>query len=566
VGASGSTLPVTVTASNVTWTATSDATWLTLSQPSGTANATVTLTYATNDNTANRSAKVKFSGPNVADKTVTVIQAGKVTTPTSGGFLSTRHVVATLENTADAATWDSDRPKLQAMRNAGHVDALYLSIVDHEIRSVYNSNGMSIVDAACLWAKQNDMKVIIQIVPGRRNDDDNLRLPDRTDTYPAAHIQENYGGQKYRDPGSMAQGSFASDAYRTYSDNFCKWVVNHLQNKEYWDAIAAFTVSYSEAKETGYSVGGFDDSFSPTRQYFAVYGYEPVSRARFKTWLSAKFGGNIANLNAIHPGLNYTSFDEIELARPATAWGDQDRQGFRQELLQAVFGGPIGQLWGEYRLAMLAETLRDNVAAIRTLAPDLPIGPDFGTTSDPQCAQAATYNPTKICATANVNFVKVNGGPGDGAGGAPGGAGGWTFQADYSTPAGLSYATECDGTRGVTSSNVNERIGQYRKQVEQSFRAGANFITLRNFANIPNDSPSKVRDQLMTQLNLSQYIGQPVSQRAVATTVAIESRNMLLVGIQETDAYTRWDLATRLLNFDSATDSPRGRAVMSFSF
>ena len=73
VAAAGSPSSVTVT-SNIGWTASSDATWLTVSPASGIGNGTLTLTAATNTANSIRTATVTVNGSGIT-RTVTVTQA-----------------------------------------------------------------------------------------------------------------------------------------------------------------------------------------------------------------------------------------------------------------------------------------------------------------------------------------------------------------------------------------------------------------------------------------------------------------------------------------------------------
>jgi hypothetical protein len=62
-------------ASNLTWTASSNQTWCTVT-PSGTCNGTITATYESNPGTVTRIAAITVSGPGVSDVVVTVTQLG----------------------------------------------------------------------------------------------------------------------------------------------------------------------------------------------------------------------------------------------------------------------------------------------------------------------------------------------------------------------------------------------------------------------------------------------------------------------------------------------------------
>ncbi len=66
--------------SNVAWTVVSNETWISVSKSSGSNNATITLTTTANTSTTTRTATITVSGTGVANKTLTVSQAGKTTT------------------------------------------------------------------------------------------------------------------------------------------------------------------------------------------------------------------------------------------------------------------------------------------------------------------------------------------------------------------------------------------------------------------------------------------------------------------------------------------------------
>jgi hypothetical protein len=80
--AAGSSNTFTVT-SNVSWTATSDQTWLTVSPVSGSNNASITLIAGANPNTSIRTATITISSTGVASKTITVTQNAKAATEVS---------------------------------------------------------------------------------------------------------------------------------------------------------------------------------------------------------------------------------------------------------------------------------------------------------------------------------------------------------------------------------------------------------------------------------------------------------------------------------------------------
>lgn len=65
--------------SNTSWTVSSDQSWLTVSSPSGSGNATITLTVEKNPLNINRTANVTVSGTGITSKTITVVQSGSAT-------------------------------------------------------------------------------------------------------------------------------------------------------------------------------------------------------------------------------------------------------------------------------------------------------------------------------------------------------------------------------------------------------------------------------------------------------------------------------------------------------
>ncbi len=77
--AAGESKTVNVT-SNTSWTATSSATWLTLSPASGSNNGTITAVASANTSTSERTATITVSGNGVTSQTISVTQAGATTT------------------------------------------------------------------------------------------------------------------------------------------------------------------------------------------------------------------------------------------------------------------------------------------------------------------------------------------------------------------------------------------------------------------------------------------------------------------------------------------------------
>ena len=77
--AAGESKTVTVT-SNVSWTASSSASWLTISPASGSNNGTITAVAAANTSTSQRTATITVSGTGVNAQTISVTQAGETQT------------------------------------------------------------------------------------------------------------------------------------------------------------------------------------------------------------------------------------------------------------------------------------------------------------------------------------------------------------------------------------------------------------------------------------------------------------------------------------------------------
>ena len=73
--AAGESKTISVT-SNISWTATSSANWLTISPASGSNNGTITAVASANTATSQRTATITISGNNVSSQTISVTQAG----------------------------------------------------------------------------------------------------------------------------------------------------------------------------------------------------------------------------------------------------------------------------------------------------------------------------------------------------------------------------------------------------------------------------------------------------------------------------------------------------------
>jgi hypothetical protein len=102
IASSGGTATVAVT-SNISWTASSSETWVTLSAYSGSNNGTVTIT-ATANTGEERTATITFSGSDVTSQTVTVTQAAATQTPALTVSPATSNIAASGGTTSIAVT------------------------------------------------------------------------------------------------------------------------------------------------------------------------------------------------------------------------------------------------------------------------------------------------------------------------------------------------------------------------------------------------------------------------------------------------------------------------------
>ena len=101
---SGSTNSLNITA-NLNWTASSDQSWLTLSSSTGSGNATMNLTAASNPTVGTRTATITLTGTGITAQTVTVIQdAGAVVLATSGNNLT---IAAALNSTKSVSVYSN---------------------------------------------------------------------------------------------------------------------------------------------------------------------------------------------------------------------------------------------------------------------------------------------------------------------------------------------------------------------------------------------------------------------------------------------------------------------------
>lgn len=112
--------------SNITWTAVSNQSWLTVAPSTAFGNATVTFTAQENPTTATRTANVTFSGSGVSDKVVTVTQdAGGVpyilVNPATMNFNAAANTAQNIEITSNVAwTASSNQPWLTLSSTSGN--------------------------------------------------------------------------------------------------------------------------------------------------------------------------------------------------------------------------------------------------------------------------------------------------------------------------------------------------------------------------------------------------------------------------------------------------------------
>jgi hypothetical protein len=90
--------------SNISWTATSDQTWLTISPESGTGNRLVTFNWTENTSINNRNCTVIFTGIGVTQKLLTIVQKGKNATVINNTFSKNLNVIAYPNPTKDFVT------------------------------------------------------------------------------------------------------------------------------------------------------------------------------------------------------------------------------------------------------------------------------------------------------------------------------------------------------------------------------------------------------------------------------------------------------------------------------
>jgi hypothetical protein len=134
--AAGSAASVNVT-SDVTWTASSNQSWLTPTPVSGSGTGTLTLTAQANTSVATRIAKVTISAANVVSQTITITQVGvpKTLTIEAGGLFSaltalerstiTRLVITGTIDARDFKTMRDDMPVLAQLDISGATIAAY---------------------------------------------------------------------------------------------------------------------------------------------------------------------------------------------------------------------------------------------------------------------------------------------------------------------------------------------------------------------------------------------------------------------------------------------------------
>ncbi len=115
-----------IISANVSWTASSNQSWLTVSPGWGYGNGTLTLTATANSSVSNRSATITVSAAGVTSQTITVNQYGapKILTVTAGGLLSSltsteKKTITSLQlsGTIDARDFKTMRDSLPLLAN-----------------------------------------------------------------------------------------------------------------------------------------------------------------------------------------------------------------------------------------------------------------------------------------------------------------------------------------------------------------------------------------------------------------------------------------------------------------
>jgi len=149
--AAGSTATVNVTA-NVSWTASSDQTWLTVNPSSGTNNSTLTFTAEANPSRSMRSAKVTVSATGVDSQTITVTQVGSnVPLNVTAGGLSTSLTAEelasvaklTLTGTIDARDFKTMRDNMPLLAELDLSGTTIVAYSGSEGTSIWNNNNYS---------------------------------------------------------------------------------------------------------------------------------------------------------------------------------------------------------------------------------------------------------------------------------------------------------------------------------------------------------------------------------------------------------------------------------------
>ncbi|GEM_PF-304509 len=123
--ADGGSKTLTIT-SNQTWTVSSDVSWLTLSETSGTGNATLSITAETNNSTSSRSGTVTFKAGGTS-YTVNISQEGAAptfsVTPTSASFTSSGGSISLTVTSNQSWTASTSATWLSLSRTSGKSDA-----------------------------------------------------------------------------------------------------------------------------------------------------------------------------------------------------------------------------------------------------------------------------------------------------------------------------------------------------------------------------------------------------------------------------------------------------------
>jgi hypothetical protein len=173
IAASGGTASITVT-SNVSWTASSSASWATVSPLSGSNNGTVTVTAAANSGAA-RTATITFSGGGVTSQTVTITQAAGTPASTltvspataniaaSGGTASITVTSNISWSASSSASWATVSPSSGS--NNGTVTVTASANSGAARTATITISGGGITRTVSVTQEEEEQEVVVEAVP-----------------------------------------------------------------------------------------------------------------------------------------------------------------------------------------------------------------------------------------------------------------------------------------------------------------------------------------------------------------------------------------------------------------